>query len=171
MESPTASVVMTEPTPMIRPSMVKSERRRLLQRTASASTRNSRSLFMAQTIDRRKPRRSQRRIRTEEDADENGKTERNRDDRHPRHAARATRKFGDEKRARARAGQTAKKRAYRTAEQRDGGRFDEELDEYVARRSADGLANPDLARSFVHRDEHHVHHADAAHEQGDAADR
>src|ERR1051326_4284361 len=50
-------------------------------------------------------------------------------------------------------------------------RFDEELQQDVAAPRADGLSDADLARPLRHRDEHDVHDADAADEQGDADDR
>ena len=56
------------------------------------------------------------------------------------------------------------------AEQADRGRLEQELGQDAPPRGADRLADADLARALGDRDEHDVHHADAADEQRDAGD-
>src|SRR5688572_21215069 len=58
----------------------------------------------------------------------------------------------------------------KSAESGDSGGFDEELHEDVAPFRAHGLADADLASTLGDGDEHDVHHADSAHQQGQARD-
>ena len=46
----------------------------------------------------------------------------------------------------------------------------EELDEYILRRRANSLSDTNLSGTFGDRDEHNVHHADTANDQGDDGD-
>src|SRR5450755_4794762 len=94
---------MTDPTPMISPSIVNSERSRLPHRISSASATNSRILFMAQAVDWREARGAQRGICAEEDADHHGKPERDGDDGHPRDVPGAAGELRDQQCARSRA--------------------------------------------------------------------
>ena len=55
--------------------------------------------------------------------------------------------------------------------QRDEHRFHEELAQNVAAPRPDGPPQADLARALRHRDQHDVHDADAAHDEGDGRDR
>ena len=50
-------------------------------------------------------------------------------------------------------------------------RLGQELAQDVALARTGGDADADLARAFAHRHQHHVHHADAAHHQGDGGNQ
>ena len=61
--------------------------------------------------------------------------------------------------------------ADQAADQADGDRLEQELAEDAVALGADRLADADLARALGDRDEHDVHHADAADEERDAGDQ
>src|SRR5438552_245765 len=82
-ESPTARMAMTDPTPMMIPSIVSSERTRLVHTTCSACPKNSSILLMPETLDRLEAACAHGRIGTEEQTDGNRRAKRGRHDRQP----------------------------------------------------------------------------------------
>src|SRR5579871_4400663 len=82
-ESPTARMAITAPTPMMMPSIVSSDRVRLFHTMSNASAKNSSSLLMAQAFDGLEPARPHRRIGAEEQPDRQRRSQRQGDDRQP----------------------------------------------------------------------------------------
>src|ERR1022692_3928823 len=95
-ESPTARMAITEPTPMMSPSMVSSERSLLVHSAANAWLTNSTSLFMAQALDRREPCGARGRVGAEEDADEHREAHRREQYREPVDGGRRASELADE---------------------------------------------------------------------------
>src|SRR5437870_9935854 len=125
-------------------------------------------LFVSQCFDRVEASGAHRRVEPEDDADRDGHADRDdhraaRDEK--RQACRlrdAMDDFGD---------RPAKEDAEHASEARECDGLDEELSEDVTAPGANGLADPDLARPLVHRDEHDVHDPDPSDQQRDATDR
>src|ERR1700674_291359 len=151
-ESPTAKMAMTEPTPMMSPNIVSRERSRLFQMTSSACARNSRTLFMAQTFDRRERGGARRRIGAEEEPDGHGEADRGGEDREPVDGRRLTRDRSRDERICRQSRAHTQSRADHASYQRDGDGLHQELRQDVAARRADSLADADLARALDDRD-------------------
>src|SRR5579872_856497 len=169
--SPTARMAMTAPTPMMSPSMVSSERSGLCQIVSRACPKNSRSSFMAQAFDGGKRCRPRRWIGSEKDPDEDGKADGCEQDGEPVDRHGTIGKAVDHHDVHEQRGTDAERRPDGASDERDRDRLGQELPGDVASRSADRLADADLARALDDRDEHDVHDPDAADDEGDETDR
>ena len=122
------------------------------------------SLFVSERFNRVVLRGLHRREQAEHDADEHRKAER---DEHGRNAER----HRDLRHRRDDRGQAdADEYAEHAAQQRQHHSLRQKLHQDLAAARAERLFQTDLARALRDGDEHNVHHADAAHEQGDRGD-
>src|SRR6266566_5282041 len=162
----TATTATRNATETMMPSSVKNERSLWLQIVSTARTTASKSgtvykLLVSERLDGIQSRGPTGGIQTEADAGQRRREER-RDDRPERHVGRDGCDTRDQECERA-----AAQHADRTAHEREGRRFDQELPQDGAARRSQRLTDADLSRSLGHRDHHDGDHPHAAHHQAD----